>query len=134
VPGPFSSLESSTPCYEIESLPVAFGDVLPGEPTEKPNALAVRVFSERNWSLRMGTDGPLVAIDGVATVPSSRLEWRTRWSGSFEGLRPGYPVVVARGAPTTGAGEVVLVDLRLSLDESDALGNYGTRIRLELEY
>lgn len=117
----------------LESREVSFDDVIPGVPTDRPGAVALRVLSDRRWSLRLIPDSQLTVNDGQAAVPVSRLSWRSGSSGSFAEFQGGRPVVVAGGAATGGAGQPVVVDLRLELADGDPLGWYLCNLRLSLE-
>ena len=119
--------------YVVESGPISFGDVLPGVESEIPGAIRVRVFSDRDWVLRLVAISPLRIVDRSELVPLSRLAWRSRRSGGFVPLTDDRPATVARGSATGGAGEVVVVDVRLRLGPTDEIGRYSCDLRLLLE-
>ena len=119
--------------YIVESGPVSFGDVLPGVGSEIPGAIRVRVWSDRDWVLRLVAISPLRTVERSEPVPLSRLAWRSRRSGGFVPLSDDRSATVARGSATGGAGEVVVVDVRFSLGPSDGIGRYSCDLRLLLE-
>jgi hypothetical protein len=116
--------------FLLESGAVSFDEVIPGIDVERPGAVSLRVVSDRRWSLELAPDSRLLVSGEAASVPISRLSWRTGPSDRFAELRAGRPVVVASGSPTTGAGVHVSIDLRLRLEGSDPLGHYQTNLQL----
>lgn len=119
--------------YRLESGPVDFGDVLPGEPAQVAGGIRARVFSEGDWSLSLVPRTALRALDAPRVGDSgARLSWRGELSGDFVPL-DARPVVVAAGAPTGPAGRLVVLDLQLALAESDDLGAYECRLDLTLD-
>ena len=70
-------------------------------------------------------------IAGVA--PIERLAWRARPERHFTPMTDGSGPVIARGLPTAPSGIPVSVDLRLLLEDQDALGEYGCTLQLILE-
>lgn len=119
--------------YVLESGPVSFGDVLPGVESEIPGAIRVRVFSDREWVLKLVAITPMQIAGRSEPVPVARLAWRSRRSGGFVPFSDGRPATVARGSRTGGAGELVVVDVRLRLAPADELGRYGCDLKLLLE-
>ena len=119
--------------YLLESGPVSFGDVQPDVEKEMPGAIRVRVFSDREWVLKLISASPLIPLDRHDPMPLSRLAWRSRLSGGFVPLAENRPATVARGSRTEGAGELVVIDLRLRFASADEIGRYGCEVRLLLE-
>lgn len=118
----------------VESGPVRFGELIPGEPAEIEGAIRTRVHSARPWILELVPYLPLRIVDrGGLPVPQSRLAWRSRETGNYRVFDGVMPVVVARGGATGPAGEVVVVDLRLLLGDNDELGRYECAFNLILE-
>jgi hypothetical protein len=136
-PSPAISTRSGVPHhghgYLIESGPVSFGDVLPDADSEIPAAIRVRVFSDRAWALKLVATSQLILLDRHDPVPLSRLAWRSRLSGGFVPLAEDRSVTIARGSLTDGAGDLVVVDLRLRLAPADEIGRYGCVVRLLLD-
>ena len=118
--------------YVVESRSIAFGDVVPGEPLDIPGAIRVRVFSDRDWHLRLLPVSPLRHLERGLAVPLSRLAWRPSGAGPHHSLSEGAPQTIASGARTSGGGVLVAVDLRLATADGDPLGPYETSFRLEL--
>jgi hypothetical protein len=140
-PGTSGALESARvrptapaqPHFFVESGPITFGDVLPGLETDVPDAMVVRVFSDRQWSLRLVPTTMLLIEGRPELISLSRLHWRSTRGGAFTAFRQNAPVVVASGKATGEAGEVVVLDLRLRLQDEDPLGQYGCSFRVELD-
>jgi hypothetical protein len=136
-PSPATSLPSGEQgdhrSYVLESGPVSFGDVVPGVASELPAAIRVRVFSDRRWSLNLVAASPLVLSDRSEAVSPARLAWRTHLSGGFVDLAENRSATIARGSRTGGAGELVVVDLRLRLAPEDEIGRYNCEVRLFLD-
>ena len=120
--------------FVIESNAVDFGALEPGVPAEMLAALRVRVFAARDWTLKIVPDTPMRLLDGrSASIPHSRLSWRTPATGTFVPLTGPQPKVLARGRTTGPAGQLVVVDLRMQMDDLDEIGPYGCDYRLLLE-
>lgn len=118
--------------FTLESGSVSFGEVSAGTEQELPGAVRIRVFSDRDWIVKLVPAALLVSERGEA-APLSRLSWRSAGSGGFLPFQEGRPIPVARGSRTGGAGRMVLVDLRLRLGNADALGRFGCEFRVVLE-
>lgn len=121
------------PSFVIESGPVSFGEVRHDKVTELPGAVVVRVFSTRPWTLRLEPESPLTVVDSGTAVPVSRLQWRAARSSRFQPLQTAGGTEIARGPATTRGGELVVVDLELKLDDTDPTGEYGCRLRLDVQ-
>jgi len=119
--------------YVIEAGVASFGDLIPGSDKYLPAAVRVRVFSERDWVLKLLPASPLLILDRGESVPLSRLAWRSASSGGFLPFDEGSPATIAQGSATGGAGQLVLIDFRMRLDPRDAIGRYGCDFRLRLE-
>jgi len=119
--------------YILESGPVTFGSLEPGVASEIPAAIRVRVFSQSDWTLSFVPTSSLRVVEGGESVPLTRLAWRSPISGGFVPVREDGPFTIARGAPTGGAGFLVIVDARLSLAAEDPTGHYACSFRLLLE-
>jgi hypothetical protein len=118
----------------VESGPVEFGEVIPGQGSVLPGAVRVRVFAAGPWRLKLVPQTPLRVVDhGGRLVPASRLRWRSADSGGFRPVAENREFVVARGRATGPVGTLVVVDLRMDLESSDELGRYGCSFRVELE-
>lgn len=116
--------------FELESSEIRFGEVVPDAEVEAAEPLAIRVFSDRNWTLALE---PTSAItEQGRPAPISRLQWRSSESGIFSSFGE-LRTIVARGGRTGDAGQLVTVDLRLKLASEDPLGQYGYGFRLILE-
>lgn len=118
---------------QVESGPVAFENVIPETDSVLTEAVEMRVFSPRDWILRLLPDPLLLNQDTGAAVPISRLGWRTAGSGGYAGFSQGLPVTVAHGSPTSGAGARIAIDLRLRLADTDPLGRYAGSFQVVLE-
>lgn len=123
---------ADTSTFWIESSPVAFGSVVPGQPARLDHALQIRVFSPRPFLLKLVAAAPLRTAGG-GFAPAGRLSWRSSQSGGFVPLSAGGWGLVWRGQPTSAAGTLVDIDLRLLLEDADPLGAYVTPLRLALE-
>lgn len=123
--------DSEATVVEIESANVAFGIVPPGQRREYPSAIVVRVRSSQPWALRLVATGPLTEKEKGNAVDWQRLQWR-RLPGSFQPFTESG-VVVARGSRTSGAGELIVIDLSLGFGPNDAVGEYSTSFRLTID-
>ena len=120
--------------YVIESGSVEFGNVLPDVAEIRSGAMRVRVFSDRDWVLKMTPDSRLKLFDASGgSAPMSRIAWRSPDSGGFIPVSGGHDAVIARGVATGNGGKLVVVDLELRLEPTDDLGRYGCSLRLSLE-
>jgi len=120
--------------WVIESGPVRFGDLVPGEGRDLPGAVRVRVYSAGSWTLKLVPQTSLRVLDrGSSIVPTSRLFWRSSGSGGYRPIPANAEVTIARGDTTRTTGETVIVDLRMVLDSNDDLGRYGIDFRVVLE-
>lgn len=119
--------------FVVESAYADFGEMLPEQLRELPNAFVIRVHSDRDWELRLVPRGDLEVMGTADRVPLDRLAWRSSRSPGFLAFASLAPVTVGHGGPTGGAGAVVTIDLRLELQDDDALGRYGVDFRAMLE-
>ena len=126
--GPFDD-----PSFVVESGPVSFGEVRHDKVTEVPGAIVVRVFSTRPWTLRLEPEAPLSVVDSGTAVPLSRLQWRSGSSSRFQPLQNVGGTEISRGPATSRGGQLVVVDLELQLADTDPTGEYGCRLRLDLQ-
>ena len=126
--------QSGRAWWIVESGPVRFGEIVPGETRDLTSAVRVRVFAATDWTLKLVAESPLRVLDrGGALVPSSRLQWRGAGSGGFRPFPDNGTVVVARGSATRESGTLVTVDLRLDLADTDDLGQYGCSLRVAMD-
>ena len=121
------------PSFVIESGPVSFGEVRHDKVTEIPGAVVVRVFSTHPWTLRLEPESPLTVVDSGTPVPVSRLQWRAARSSRFQPLQTADGTEIARGPATSRGGQLVVVDLELKLADTDPTGEYGCRLRLDVQ-
>ena len=120
--------------YRLESGPVQFGQVLPGIEKDLPGSVRARVFADQGWALRMVPSSPLHVVGGESDlVPHSRISWRSDLTGDYLPFAQDQGIVVARGAATAEPGELVVIDLRMALGPTDALGHYECTFDLVLE-
>jgi hypothetical protein len=110
---------------------VTFASAAAGQDAEVPSAITVRVFSSRQWSLRLMPTSPLANADRGESIDWSRLKWRSR-SGKYQPLTSSG-AVVARGQRTGPAGQLVTIDLRLAFGSADSLGSYACTLGIELQ-
>jgi hypothetical protein len=116
--------------YLIESSNLNFGRVTPGVPSELPEALLVRVFSDRPWVLELAPRGPLKS-SASEVAPLSRLQWRSH-SASYSPFSEAASARVASGGPTPPSGTVVRMDLRMRLSDEDPVGDYSCELGISL--
>ncbi|MEW6367584.1 MAG: hypothetical protein AB1714_23385 [Acidobacteriota bacterium] len=119
--------------YIVESAPISFESLNAGESIERHGAVLIRVFSDRDWILKLTPVGPLRVEETGGIVPFERVEWRSRLSGGYSIFREGVQAVVGRGARTGAGGELVVLDLRMQLLDSDPAGHYQTSLRVTVE-
>ncbi len=120
--------------FRLESGAVIFGRMLPGEAKQLPGSVRVRVYAEGDWVLKLAPEAPLENLDSDgAPVSSSRISWRSEQSPGFVPFQDRQPAIVARGEATGPVGRLVLVDLRMLLEDRDDLGRYECRLHLLLE-
>ena len=122
----------AAPICWIESNPVAFGSIVPGQPSVADGAVQVRVVSPGPFVLKLEASAPLRTGSG-GLVPSERLAWRTGRSVGFVPLTGATAAVVGEGGPPGAAGAVIVLDLRLDLEDSDPLGAYVMPLRVFVE-
>ena len=122
----------ASPTCWVESNAVAFGSVLPGQPAFSEGAVQVRVVSPGPFTLKLEASSPLRTTAGEV-IPAERLSWRSRRSGGFMAVPGVGPVVVGEGGATSAAGTVVVLDLRLDLQDRDPLGAYVVPLRVFVE-
>lgn len=127
----FGVVESTR--VSVESPPVAFGEVLVGDPVVVPGAVTVRVVSPRPWLLRLVPVSELERRDGDGPVTLSRLSWRGGLATGFVPFEGREAVVVAEGSPTGSSGRLVILDLKLELTDADPVGEYSSRFRVQME-
>jgi hypothetical protein len=132
-PGAVAAAGEANAWFVVESADADFGEMLPETARELRGAFVLRVHSDRDWELRLVPTGDLEVTGTADRVPLDRLAWRASASGGFEPFRSTAGVTVARGGPTGGAGEVVILDLRLELSDRDTLGRYAVGFRAVLE-
>lgn len=119
--------------YVIERADTDLGAILPGESRLVEGALVIRVFSETDWMLRLHADSVTIGSQTQAhMIPSDRLATRSN-RGPWEPLAGSLPAIVAKGGPTSGGGELVVIDLRLDLEQTDPVGTLDTRFEIVLE-
>lgn len=119
--------------YVVEKASADFGLVNPGQTAVIDGALLIRVFSEDAWILRLAPRVASVSSGSVTErISSSRLALKTGAAG-WQSLRDGVPSVVARGKATSGAGELVILDLKLALEDRDPVGYFGAELELSLD-
>lgn len=119
--------------YVVEKASADFGLVNPGQTAVIDGALLIRVFSENDWILRLAPRVASVSSGSVTErISSSRLALKTGAAG-WQVLRDGVPSVVARGKATSGAGELVILDLKLALEDRDPVGYFGAELELSLD-
>jgi hypothetical protein len=119
--------------YVVEKASADFGLVNPGETAVIDGALLIRVFSEDAWILRLAPRVASVSSGSVTErISSSRLALKAGAAG-WQSLRDGVPSVVARGKATSGAGELVILDLKLALENRDPVGYFGAELELSLD-
>ncbi|MBW3565662.1 MAG: hypothetical protein KY459_13155 [Acidobacteria bacterium] len=119
--------------YVVEKASADFGLVSPGQTAVIDGALLIRVFSEDAWILRLAPRVASVSSGSVTErISSSRLALKTGAAG-WQVLRDGVPSVVARGKATSGAGELVILDLKLALENRDPVGYFGAELELRLD-
>lgn len=119
--------------FVVESADADFGEMTAPEGREILGAFVLRVHSDRDWELWLLPTGDLEVTGTLDRVRLDRLSWRGPVSGGFEAFESLAPITVARGGPTSGAGTVVLLDLRLELEDGDPLGRYAVGFRAVLE-
>ena len=132
-PAAVQSLGDANAWFVVESADADFGEMLPEQRRELPNAFVLRIHSDRDWELRLLPSGDLEITGTADRVPLERLAWRAPESRAYEAFASPAPVTVARGGPTDGAGVLVSVDLRLELQDNDPLGRYAVGFRAMLE-
>ena len=119
--------------YIVERASADFGLVSPGDSATLDGALVIRVFSDRDWTLKLAPRTTTVSAGTLSSpIPASRLALRSN-STHWEPLREGIPRVIARGEATGGAGELVILDLKLDLDGRDPVGYFGAELELTLD-
>ncbi len=121
---------SGTMWFEVESSAISFGTLDP-EVELLPKPLVVRVHSNQEWALKLIPSPGLVVETGVS-VPLDRLQWRPNATGLFVPFDTSGPLTIASGMPTDDAGDLVLVELLLDLEETDPIGQYRFILRLLL--
>lgn len=119
--------------YVVEKASADFGLVNPGQTAVIDGALLIRVFSEDDWTLSLAPRVASVSSGSVTErISSSRLSLKTGAAG-WQALRDGVPSVVARGKATSGDGSLVILDLKLALDDRDPVGYFGAELELSLD-
>lgn len=120
----------------VDSHSISFGEVIPGEERILPGAVMIRVRSPGDWILKLVPKGPLAASDRGEIVPLSRLSWKGNFSPQFVPFREEQAAEVAWGLGTMGilgTDQLVYVDLRLALEETDPVGQYFCQFQVILE-
>lgn len=119
--------------YVIERADAEFGVVHPGESRELSDALVVRVFSDSGWTLSI-VPVEMTISSGVVAEPIGARRLSTRANRTeWQELNEALPTILARGSATTGAGEQVVIDLRIALEDTDPAGHLGGTLALILE-
>ena len=121
---------SGTTWFEVESSAISFGTLDP-QVEVLPKPLVVRVHSDQEWALKL-IPSPGLVVETGAPVPLDRLQWRPNTTGLFVPFDTSGPLTIASGMPTDAAGDLVLVELVLDLEETDAIGQYRFMLRLVL--
>ncbi len=118
--------------WVVESGPIDFGELTPEIGTVVPDAIRVRVFAAGSWKLKLVPRSPFTNLEAGRITPATRLEWRDADAGGYRPF-PDKGFVVASGPATTESGELVRIDLRLTLGSEDDLGHYGLNLGIELD-
>ena len=121
---------SSTTWFEVESNAISFGTLDPAVEL-LPKPLVVRVHSDQEWALKL-IPSPGLVVETGESVPLDRLQWRPNTTGLFVPFDTSGPLTIASGMPTDEAGDLVLVELSLDLEETDPIGQYRFILRLML--
>lgn len=116
---------------EVEPKSVDFGRIESGEEREIRAAFAVRVLSDRTWVLKIARSASVTVTGSGATIPTSRLQVRSDASRPFIPLES--VIELGRGKATGEAGELIIVDLRLSLDTEDTPGDFEAVLDITVE-
>lgn len=124
LPVPAVLAARSSISYEIESGAVSFGEVTAESPSRLDQPVMIRVYSDRNWVLKLVPSSPNFQHATGTPVPVSRLRWRVKGMSRFVPFQWGQTVIVTQGRRTGSAGERVDIDLQLLLDEVDPTGAY----------
>lgn len=119
--------------YVVERSDTDFGELNPGESRTLDNAVVIRVVSESDWILSVAP-GETTITSGAVTESIAAQRLATRSNGSeWRPLSSGLPTVVARGRSTPGSGEIVVLDLKIDLDNRDPVGRFGGQLEIILE-
>jgi len=58
--------QNSKSTFIIESGAISFSEVIPGKDKDLPGSIAIRVFSDSNWRLKVVATSPLQILDHTA--------------------------------------------------------------------
>lgn len=119
--------------YVVERSDTDFGELNPGESRTLDSAVVVRVVSESDWMLSIVPRDTTITSGALTEVISSeRLATRSKGS-DWRRLSSALPTVIARGRSTPGSGELVVLDLKIELDNRDPVGRFGGQLEIILE-
>lgn len=128
-----TTAEQSRAWYVVEKIDTELGPMFPGETEIANDAIVIRVFSDSDWVLRVRPDQMTIASGArVSYLPFDRLSIRSN-NSSWQPVDGAFPAIVGEGTATAGAGAVIVLDLRLSLEQTDPVGWFGTRFEILLE-